>query len=82
MARAKKKPAAAAPRGAAGGRAPARAQSRKAPAPAAATVEVVEEEKGMGFEDGIVLFTTVALVAGIILVEIALQRFYGAGVFG
>lgn len=81
MAKSKKKAAPPAARG--GGRAPARSQSRKAaPKAAVAEIEVVEEEKGMGLEDGIVLFTTIALVAAIVLVEIALQKFYGAGAFG
>ncbi len=73
MARARKK--AASTRGA------TRSQSRKAPAPAVAEVEVVEEEGGLGLEEGIIVITTVALVAAIALIESNLVGMYGKGVF-
>lgn len=60
-----------------------RSQSRKAPAPApapaVAEVEVVEEEGGLGLEEGIIVITTVALVAAIALIEANLVGMYGAG---
>lgn len=80
MARSRKKPAAASG-GRRGAAAPQRSTSRKAAASVAA-VEVVEEEKGMGLDEGIVLATTLALIAAIVLVEIGLQKFFDAGAFG
>lgn len=81
MARSRKKPAAGAPSRRGGGAPKQRSTSRKAAA-ATASVEVVEEEKGMGLDEGIVLATTLALVAAIVLVEIGLQKFFDAGAFG
>lgn len=72
MARARKK--------AATSRGPTRSQSRKAPAPAVAEVEVVEEEGGLGLEDGIIVLTTLALLVAIILIESHLVGVYGSGV--
>lgn len=80
MARSRKKPAASTSRRG-GGDTKQRSTSRKAAA-STVSVEVVEEEKGMGLDEGIVLATTLALVAAIVLVEIGLQRFFGAGAFG
>ena len=67
---------------AANSRGATRSQSRKAPAPAAAVaeVEVVEEEGGLGLEDGIIVATTLALVVAIVLIESHLVGVYGAGV--
>ena len=38
--------------------------------------------EGLWVDDGIVLTTTIALVAAIILVEIAMKNAFGAGVLG
>ncbi|MEE8467872.1 MAG: hypothetical protein V3T22_05425 [Planctomycetota bacterium] len=58
-----------------------RSQSRKAPAPAAAVaeVEVVEEEGGLGLEDGIIVVTTLALVVACALIEAHLAGVYDSG---
>ena len=64
------------------GRAP-RAKSRKsgsAPPPAAAEVEIVEDEKGLGVEDGIVICTAVLLVVACLLVDMDMGK-YGKGIF-
>lgn len=71
MARARKK--------AGGDRGATRSRSRKAaPAPAPA-VEVVEEVKGLGMEDGIIILTTVILAAALMLVDYAKGAFYDRG---
>lgn len=64
-----------------GGKREARAASRKkSPAPAAA-VEVVEEEKGMGVDDGIAIVTAVMLVAGIVIIDMVMGKYLGGGTF-
>ena len=45
-----------------------------------AEVEVVEEEGGMGLEEGIIVLTTLALVAAIALIESHLVGVYESGV--
>ncbi len=67
---------------AASSRGATRSQSRKAPAPAPAVaeVEVVEEEGGLGLEEGIIVSTTLALVTAIVLIESHLVGVYGSGV--
>jgi len=57
-----------------------RSQSRKSTA-AASDIEVVEEEGGMGIEDGIVLMTAIVLVVAIILVAMNLGQNFGEGMF-
>ena len=59
-----------------------RSQSRKAPTTRAAAqpVEVVEEEKGLGIDDGIVIMSTVLLVVAWLLIDYDKGR-YGAGLF-
>lgn len=71
MARARKK--AAKP---AGGRTATRTQSKKKPV---AEVEVVEERPGLGFEDGIVIVTTVVLLTAMLLVDFHLGSYYDKG---
>lgn len=60
------------------GRATARSTSRKARP--SAEVEVVEEEAGYGFEEGIIFITTVVLVVAFVLVDKA-RGVYGEGLF-
>ena len=60
------------------------AKSEKSAAPAVAEVEVVEEGKGMGIDDGMVIMTTVLLIAAFFLVDYVLGTDYakGTGLFG
>jgi hypothetical protein len=59
-----------------------RAESRKAaPAAVAADVEVVEESRGMTFDDAIAIIVAVVLLTAIVLLEIARGSGYGAGMF-
>ena len=62
------------------GKASSRSQSRKSTA-GAADIEIVEEEQGLGIEDGIVLMTAIILVAAIIMVDMNLGQNLGAGMF-
>jgi hypothetical protein len=69
------------------GRRETKAKSRRAegPAAAAAEVEIVEEEKGLGLDDGIVLGTTLLLLVAWILTDYVLGTDYagkGTGLFG
>lgn len=67
------RPAAAAPK--------RQAKSRRKAAPAAiAEVEVVEEEKGLGIDDGVVIVTTLCLLVAFLFVD-ALRGQYGTGLF-
>ena len=70
------------PRAAIGkGRRDTKTRSRK-PLPAAPeTVEVLEEEKGMGVGDGMVLATTILLVAACLMTDYLLGAHYGEGLF-
>lgn len=52
---------------------------RSAPAEAPAEVEIVEEEGGMGIDDGIVILTTLALLAALVFLDYARGQFYGEG---
>jgi hypothetical protein len=54
-------------------------QSRKSAAPAPAEVEVVEEEAGMGMEDGIVVLTTVILLTACLMVDYFVGSEFGTG---
>lgn len=56
------------------------AKSRKAAAPVA-EVEVVEEEGGMGIDDGIPIITGVLLLVAFIMVDYVLGTDYGTGMF-
>lgn len=55
---------------------PAKADKR-----ATADVEVVEEKKGMGWESGVVIITTIVLVVAIFCVDYDLGQKYGQGMF-
>jgi hypothetical protein len=44
-------------------------------------VEIVEEGKGMGMEDGIVIVTTVILITTILMVDYHLASYFQAGTF-
>ena len=58
-----------------------KATSRKsAPAPVA-EVEVVEEKKGMGIDDGIPILTAVVLLTAFLLVDYLRGSHYDAGMF-
>jgi len=56
----------------------ARSTSRKEAAPAA--VEIVEEEPGMGINEGIILTTTIVLIVAWLFVDFHYGR-YGGGMF-
>jgi hypothetical protein len=73
MARSSKK------RGSRGGSGSKGRKERKA-APAA-EVEVVEEGKGMGMEDGMVIVTTVILIATILMVDYHMTSYFEDGMF-
>ena len=45
-----------------------------------ATVDVVEEESGLGLEEGIVFFTTILLIVAFIMIDKA-RGAYGEGLF-
>ena len=62
--------------------------SSKAPKPAkgekrqaSAEVEVVEEKKGMGWEGGVAIVTTIILLVALLCVDYDLGHKYGAGMF-
>jgi len=69
------------------GRRETKARSRKTAAPdravpgAAGEAEVVEEEKGMGVGDGMVLATTILLVVACLMTDYLLGAHYGEGLF-
>ena len=48
---------------------------------ASAEVEVVEEKKGMGWEGGVAIVTTILLVVAVLCVDYDLGAKYGAGMF-
>ncbi len=59
----------------------AKAKSRKsAPAPVA-EVEVVEEKKGMGIDDGLPILTTIILIVAFFFVDYVRGTNYGEGLF-
>jgi len=65
----------------AGGASKSKATSRKsAPAPVA-EVEVVEEKKGMGIDDGIPLMTAVLLLTAFLLVDYLRGSHFDEGMF-
>lgn len=72
-----KRGAAASPRG----KRESRATSKKVAAVPVAEVEVVEEEKGLGVDDGVILMTTVLLVVAFFLADYLLGTDYGKGLF-
>ena len=57
------------------------AKSRKAAPAPVADVEVVEEEGGMGIDDGIPIITGVLLLVAFVLVDYVLGNHYGEGMF-
>ena len=63
------------------GRRTPRATSRKQEAPATASVEVVEEGKDLGLDDGIAIVTALLILVAILLVDYDLGTHYGRGVF-
>ena len=77
MARSRKK---AAPARSSGGRG-AKATSRKKAAPAAAEVEVVEESKGLGIDDGIAIMTGILILPAFLMTDHFRGTQYGDGLF-
>ncbi|MDP6384567.1 MAG: hypothetical protein QGI93_00075 [Planctomycetota bacterium] len=63
-----------------GSRGSSKARKEKKAAPAA-EVEVVEEGKGMGMEDGMVIVTTVILIATCLMVDYHLASYFEDGTF-
>jgi len=59
------------------GRSSTKSKSKKAPV--AAEVEVLEEEGGLGIDDGIVITTTVVLLAAILMVDYLAAAYFGTG---
>ncbi|HJM58823.1 MAG TPA: hypothetical protein QF446_16030 [Planctomycetota bacterium] len=57
-----------------------KARKEKKAAPAA-EVEVVEEGKGMGMEDGMVIVTTVVLIATCLMVDYHMASYFQDGKF-
>jgi len=62
----------------------ARSESKKpsgkaAPRAAVATVEIVEEEKGLGIDDGIIVLTTIVLLAAFLMLDFHRGKNYGEG---
>ena len=62
----------------------ARSESKKpgkaAPrAAAVATVEIVEEEPGLGIDDGIIMMTTIVLLAAFLMLDYHRGKHYGEG---
>ena len=56
-----------------------RSSSRRSAQPEAAEVEVVEEEGGMGIDDGIIIMTTLLLLAAVLFMDYSRGKFYGEG---
>jgi hypothetical protein len=46
-----------------------------------AEVEVVEESKGMGWEGGVAIITTILLLVAILMTDYDLGKHYGTGMF-
>lgn len=79
--RPKAAPAPAARRGAAPDR-DTKARSRKAAAaPVVAEVEVVEEGRGLGIDEGVIILTTLCFLAAVLITDYALGTYYGEGLF-
>lgn len=64
--------------GASASRPATRSESKK-PGKAVATVEIVEEEKGLGIDDGIIILTTIALLAAFLMLDYHRGKHYGEG---
>lgn len=75
MARSRKNAAPARSSGARG----TKATSRKKAAPAAAEVEVVEESKGLGIDDGIAIITGILILAAFLMTDHFRGTKYGEG---
>ncbi|MDP6538367.1 MAG: hypothetical protein QF903_09105 [Planctomycetota bacterium] len=56
-------------------------KGRSKKAAAVAEVEVVEEEKGLGVNDGIAIGTTILFLVAILLTDYTLGTEYGTGLF-
>ena len=56
------------------------AKAPRAAAPAA-SVEIVEEEKGLGIDDGILGLTTIVLLAAFLMLDYHRGKNYGEGMF-
>lgn len=63
--------------GAAASRGATSARSRKSSAPA--EIEVVEESRGMGIDDGIIIITTVILLTAALVIDYVAATNYGEG---
>ena len=68
-----------------GAKAPAaretRARSRKAAPVATAEVEVVEEERGMGIDEGLIVMSTLLLLAAVLVTDYVLGTYMNEGWF-
>ncbi len=58
-----------------------KARSRKAAPAPALEVEVVEEEKGLGIDEGLIILTTLVFLAAVLVTDYALGTHYGEGLF-
>jgi len=73
-------------RGGAAPRTATRSESKKpaaktAPrATAPAPVEIVEEEKGLGIDDGIIILTTLMLLVAVLMIDYNRGKQYGEGI--
>jgi hypothetical protein len=75
-------PAPAARRGAAASDRETTARSRMAaPAKVVAEVEVVEEGRGLGIDEGIIILTTLFFLAAVLITDYARGVHYGEGLF-
>lgn len=67
--------------GGGGRRAQSKAKSRKAAPAPAADVEIVEEKKGMGIDDGLPIMTAIILITAFMLVDYMRGTLHGEGLF-
>ncbi len=67
--------------GGSGRRPQQKATSRKAAAAPVAEVEVVEEKKGMGIDDGIPILTTILLLVAVLVVDYIRGAKFDGGLF-
>ena len=56
-----------------------RSSNRRSAKTEAAEVEVVEEEGGMGIDDGIIIMTTLLLLTAVLFMDYTRGKFYGEG---
>lgn len=81
MARRPKAAPAAAKRGAKAPERDTKARSRKAAPAPALEVEVVEEERGLGIDEGLIILTTLIFLGAVLVTDYALGTHYGVGLF-